>query len=425
MGKPLESDFINAHLITNRILMRKMFETLRDKPTSKYFKNIVIKDVDWSVKTFSNNNIPLNFPQKILDKYPYDFEISFTSLGCNMLKCYNNNNNNNNNNNKNINQPMLINNYILGGGEACLAIYKEFNNYLKEKFFLPYIKENDNNEKSIPFETFSIYDEKKDKNYCGIQLTSLKTFSILPSSRWNNGEESAKEYLEKYKDSTPPLRLRELAGLIDAPPLTWDIKKQNAQFNYSYCRRFNKQYNRLEDYCYHSFVRKGANYVFGENFINNTFPSLDNMLINKTLPFEYLNDLIWNNGLKIDDGYSEKVISQTEFEKRLHIAEPDIKLRNTNVINNSSSTIYSKRKNLATQTSNLFAEIVSQIAQDSAIEMSLTTLPSVSARLLKYYSSKFLHRLSTMRNLPASIQLFSLTARIVINEIALKWQLKC
>ena len=50
MSKPTETDFINAHLITDRILLRKLFEELRDRPQSKYFKNVVIKNVDCDVK---------------------------------------------------------------------------------------------------------------------------------------------------------------------------------------------------------------------------------------------------------------------------------------------------------------------------------------------------------------------------------------
>ena len=54
MSKPTETDFINAHLITDRILLRKLFEELRDRPQSKYFKNIVIKNVDWRKKNISS-----------------------------------------------------------------------------------------------------------------------------------------------------------------------------------------------------------------------------------------------------------------------------------------------------------------------------------------------------------------------------------
>ena len=131
MSKPTESDFINAHIVTDRILLRKLFEELRDRPQSKYFKHVVIKDIPWNEKTF-RNSFPLNFPIEFLEKYPFDFEISFTILGCNMLKCYNNNNNTQQ-------QPTLINNAIYAGNEACTAIYKEFNDYLREK--IPFSKE--------------------------------------------------------------------------------------------------------------------------------------------------------------------------------------------------------------------------------------------------------------------------------------------
>ena len=492
MAKPLESDFINAHLATSRVLMRKMFETLRDRPQSKYFKNIIIKDVAWSEKTFLSDSTPLNFPPKFLEKYPYDCEISFTSLGCNMLKCYNNDCNNNNNKSL-LFQPVLINDYILGGGEACLGIYKEFEDYLTEEFNLNMNnnnnddddkadKDNNNNNdddddddgdngeekekekedepkeietpkrrrrrrrkrvcedgdygiddddliinkntKPIPFETFSIFDSDKNCHYCGVQLTPLKTFSILPSSRWSDDNNmSAREYVEKYK-KTAPLQLRELAGLVDAPPLTWVKETQNVRFNKSYCTRFNKMYSSSDDVCYHHFIRTGFNYLFGENFINNAFPNLENMLINGSLPFEHLHDLINGHGLDIDAGYEEKPVSQTEFEKRIHVDQPDVTTNRTSVI---PSYLEKKRTVFATHVNNAFVDIVEQIAKDAAVEMSLTALPSVAARLLKHYSSKFLARALVVQHatsLPVSIRLFSLTARMAINQAALKLTIK-
>ena len=425
MAKPIESDFINAHLISQRILHRKMFETLRDRAQSKYFKNIVIKDVEWSKKTFKHNAMPINFPKKFLEKYPFDFEISFTTLGCNMLKCFTDYKKYTSSSSL---EPVLINNYIFGGGEACLAVYEEFNSYVKEKFNLVAIKPTD----YLPFETFSIYDKIKDQNYCAMQLTPLKTFSILPSSRWqyNEGQITAREYLKKYKNhNIPPLQMREFAGLVDAPPLTWNLKKQNVHFNFDYCARFNKTYNEARDECYQAnFIRTGFNYLLGESFVNNAFPSLENMLIHGSFPFEHLHSAI-NNGdrFKLDFGYSEKPITQSNFESKIFVTEPDLSTEKSHVIDNSAALFERKKQKMATRINNIFAEIASQVAIDAAIEASVTVLPNVTARLLKHYSAKFLHRALLIQHsstLPISVRLFSLTARAVLNQLTIKLAVK-
>ena len=319
MAQPTESDFINAHIVTNRILLKKLFQELRDRPQSKYFKNVIIKDIDWNKKTLKNK-MPINFPHEFLKKYPYDFEINFTVLGCNMLKCYKHKK-------TFCPTPVLINKYLFACNEACFSVYNEFNDYLKEKFDLnniSMISDNNNNDDDnniLPFETFSIHDSVKEKNYCGIQLTPLKTFSILPSSRWWNDENiSAKEYVEKHKHL--PLQLRELSGLVDAPPLTWNKQTQNVHFNRDYCKRFNKKYDETKDYCHYKFLRKGVNYLFGENFIN-MFPDLEQILLDGSVPFEHLHAVIQERGLDIDKGYEEIPIQQKELEKQTFNDIPD------------------------------------------------------------------------------------------------------
>ena len=437
MAKPIESDFINAHLISQRILLRKMFETLRDRPQSKYFKNIIIKDVEWSKKTFSHNATPLNFPKKFLDKYPFDFEISFTTLGCNMLKCFTDYRKYTAKSSSSPLKPVIINDYIFGGGEACLAVYEEFNSYVREKFNLVAINtiDNNNDDNYLPFETFSVYDKIKNQNYCAIQLTPLKTFSILPSSRWQyseNEEEgeggeriiTAREYFKRYKNSSiPPLQMRELAGLVDAPPLTWNLKKQNAHFNSRYCARFNKTYDDDRDECCQkNFVRTGLNYLLGESFVNNAFPTLENMLIYGSFPFEHLHDR-----LKLNFGYSEKSTTQSNFESKIFVNEPDLSTEKSHVIDNSAALFQRKKQKMAAQINNIFAEIASQLAIDASIEASFTVLPNVTARLLKHYSTKFLHRALLIQHsssLPVSIRLFSLTARAVINQLTIKMAIK-
>lgn len=407
MVKPTETDFINAHLITDRILLRKLFEDLKNRPQSKYFKNIIIKNVNWDEKTL----YPLNFPKEFLKKYPFDFEASFTTMGCNMLKCYKHK--------ENHNHPTLINDSIYACSEACVAIYKEFNDYLREKFNIKVNKNNDD----FPIETFSIYDKNKNKNFCGIQLTPLKTFSILPSSRWWNKDISVEDYVKKFKD-TAPLQLRDLAGLVDAPPLTWNTAKQTAHFNSEYCRRFQKQYLPETDECFLRFHRKGLSFLFGHHFIN-MFPDIDEIIKNGSIPFKYLKDYIVGDGLNINEGYVEKRVSQAQLERNTYVNIPDKITENSHVVNNkkvASSASFSQKKTIII---NLYIQIIEEIAKETGIEMSLTTLPSLSARLLKHYSSKFLEQmLLSSHSLPISIRLFSLTARLVINELTIKMAIK-
>lgn len=407
--KPTASDFINAQLVTDRILLRKLFEELRDRPQSKYFKNITIKNVHWHEKTFRHSQFPLNFPQEFLEKYPFDFEASFTTLGCNMLKCYKHK--------KDHDKPTLINNSIYACSEACVAIYKEFNDYLREKFNI-LIKEKKKEEEDFPVETFSIYDKVKNENFCGIQLTSFKTFSILPSSRWFTDKDiSVEEYV---KDNST--NLRNLAGLVDAPPLTWNTEKQNAHFNRAYCKRFQKEYLAEKDECFLKFHREALSFLFGYNFVN-MFPEFEDVIINGSIPFEHLKDYITGNGLNINDGYFEEPVSQLQLEEKMYVDTPDRITENCRVINNKSSSSFQQRKVAAAAAAinNIFVQIIEEAAKEAGIEMSVTTLPSISARLLKHYSSKFLERaLAKNSFLPLSIRLFSLTARMVINELTIK-----
>ena len=86
----------------------------------------------------------------------------------------------------------------------------------------------------------------------------------------------------------------------------------------------------------------------------------------------------------------------------------------------SSSSAFIKKRAAVV---NVFTEIVEEISKEISIELSVTTLPNISARLLKHYSSKFLERVlvvSHSSSLPVSIRLFSLTARLVINELTIK-----
>ena len=257
----------------------------------------------------------------------------------------------------------------------------------------------------------------------------MKTWSILPSSRWWNKENiSAKEYIEKYKYS--PWQLRELAGLVDAPPLTWNTENQDVNFNVTYCNRFHKNYNFEKDECYSRIHRLALNFLFGENFVN-MFPDFNaDTIINGSLPFEYLHSYIVGDGLKINPGYVEKSITQSELENKLFNNIPDKKIIKENIIDfssSSSSNYLIKREN---NILNIFNDLIEDMAKETGIETTFTSLPSVTSYLLKHYSSKFLERAlafsssSSSFQLPLSIRLFSLTARLVINELTIKLAIK-
>ena len=218
--------------------------------------------------------------------------------------------------------------------------------------------------------------------------------------------------------------MRNLAGLVDSPPLTWDTAKQNASFNIPYCDRFQKEYSRLRDECYLRFHRKGLSYLFGHNFVN-MFPDLDDIIKNGSIPFEHLKDYILGNGLNVNEGYIEKPASQSDLERYSYVENPDIITENSRVIGTNSSPTASSSAFIKKRAAavNVFAEIIEEISKEIGIELSVTTLPNISARLLKHYSSKFLEQtlvVSHSSSLPVSIRLFSLTARLVINELTIK-----
>ena len=437
---PTETDIIFSHLVTNRILLRRLFEELRDRPKSKYFKNVIITDIPWDPNVF-----PKNFPIEFLKKYPSNFKISFTHLGCNMLKCYqpkdNNNNNNNNNNsiNDNNNNPILINNLYYANSEACIEIYKEFNSYLKEKFNLKLNDDDDDDDdnfQSFPLETFSIKDGKTDTNYCGVQLTPLKTFSLVPSSRWRGNEEenlSLRDYIAKYK-KTNPIQLGELAGLVDAPPLTWNTEKQNASFNAKYCTRFNKAYDEENDECYFLHHRKALNFFFGESLVNQ-FPDFEDALKNWTLPMQHVYDYVLPNGsLSINKGYIEREINQQQLEDALYVDIPDMITNNVYIVNNNnndnnndndSTTISSQFNKIKRKMGSIIIDFLYSVGQDTAIDASLTTLPNVGAHLIKHYSATFLKNILQTTttgaggNLPIAVKMASLMTRMAMNKLTI------
>ena len=395
--KPTQSDYITAHLIADRILLRKMFEELRDRSESKYFKNIVIEDVEWNYKK-------LNAPESFFNKYPYDFKVSFTTLGCNMLKCYYSNKPN----------PTLINGYLFGNSEACFGIYKEFNDYLINKFNLGIINNDDST--TFPFETLSIELSNKD-TICGTQLTELKKFAILPSSRWSKDDDND-------DDKSHRTRISERAGLVDAPPLTWNTEKQNIKFNYQYCQRFIKDYNKKDDYCYDRIHRKVLKYLFGQNIVN-FFPDLDQIILNGGhLPIQYIHDYIWGNDLEVNRGYKEYDIDQNELERNVFVEIPDKKVneKNVEIINFSSSSNFNYLTKKSLELESIIIDILRDTGIDLTIESAATTVPAITARLLKHYSSQIIEKALNASSslLPVSIRIGSLMARTIILDVMIK-----
>ena len=153
-------------------------------------------------------------------------------------------------------------------------------------------------------------------------------------------------------------------------------------------------------------------------------PDLDDVILNGSIPFEHLKHYILGNGLHINEGYVEEPISQLQLERNAYVDTPDRITENYRIVSSSSSSSSSSFQQKRAAIINIFTEFIEEVAKETGIEMSLTTLPNISARLLKHYSSKFLERVlaasASNNSLPLSIRLFSLTARLVISELTIK-----
>ena len=413
-------DITFSSIIADRILMRRNFEILRDRPNSKYFKNIIIKDVEWN----KNFELPSNIPKSFLQKYPYDCEIYFTTLGCNALKCYKHNYS------KPCENPFVINKgEVYGCSDACSGIYREFNDFLRENFDIDNINSNDKTE--FPFETISIKDETNNCDYCGIQLTNYKKYAILPSSRWNDGEEDDDDddvipFIEKYKKE--PLKLSQIAGLVDSPPLSWSVSDQDAHFNKEYCNRFLKQYDEENDVCTKRPHRVALGYIFGDNFLN-LFPDLD---YTGKVPHSYLTDMILAKGLNVNTGYIKDYITQSELERRVFSNNADIRVTDggvnvTSYKKSSSNTTSTKVSERTIEVNNILLEILKSLSMDEGLEMGLTQTPAIAAKLLHYYSPKILkYALSSTKyaTIPFTTRLSAAIVRTIILDISVKTTIK-
>ena len=391
------SDIAIATFMVSRISYRKTMETLQQRIGSKYFKNIVIQNVPWK-------NIPPNFPKAFLDENPYDFEVKFTTLGCNMLKCYYDVKTNC--------QPgsgsaILINEREYACSEACYAVYNEVLEFLKERFgnVLTSVLNNtvtdNHSSKPIPFETWSIHVKESNEEYCGVQLSALKTLALRPSSRWSPSDENDAQSYQKnpvaYAKNRNTSQLKKAAaGLIDAPPLSWNIQHQNINFNPVYCKRFRKYYDSQSDQCHSHVHRQILGFILGTQIVNQfsddelldvfALTGGSSILIDEWDKQDYMD---------VDRGYSEKVVPQSVLEKELFVDKADVVVSSENVslIEQYTTTTYNSLDVIINNLNSEFSDLLT-LLKDGAItitEIEVTTqVPKIISRLLKYFSENIL-----------------------------------
>ena len=433
MALPTINDIVFSNIIADRILLRKNFEMLRDRLGSKYFKNIVIKDIEWN----KNFELPSNFPVSFLEKYPYDFEISYDILGCNMLKCYKHDYS------KPCGEtPFLINSSVFACSEACYQVFEEFNQFLFDTFDITDITNTESDTTTttathhqqqnfeLPMETLSIKGKGPDYEcFCGMQLVDLKKFAIFPSARYENidGIEGLEieQYVEKYKDQ--PLKLSDMAGLVDAPPLNWSDIDQDIHFNATYCSRFVKKYDFNTDECYDEPHRKVLGYLFGENVVK-LYPDLSQYLTGP-LPIDFITDSILQKGLNIDIAYFEKNISQHVLEMNQFVDIPDKKLYpesdyHVNVINLKSVPFsVTELVKQGEELNSIIVDILKNVIQDVGIEAAVTQTPLIISKLLKYFAPKVLNRVLYSTEsiiVPITTRLSSLLIRSMISQMSIQ-----
>ena len=446
---PTLTDITRGLLIVNRILLRRAFERLKSRRDSKYFKNIIIKNIEWGEIT----PIPKNFPDEFRALFPYDFTVEYTTLGCNMLKCYKHDYK------KPCRGNFIINKNIPVCSEACRGVYEEFNAYLGEQFKLNHLpKSNSHNE--LFFETFSI--EKHHNNgsgsercYCGMQLTDLKRFGILPSSRWIPNEKgnsnvdeieddspsstflTKRKYWQIHRDN--PLQVCDMAGLVDSPPLTWDINDQNLKFNPKYCTRFRKYYDPEVDRCLKPVHRKVLGFVFGNN-VTNQFSDSDLLNIS-TMPTSYIieSTMTANKIPELNPGYKERLVSQKKIERGFFTKIPDKVIKRREMVNiikpqnerDIEGLMVGHYKDeisikVGSEIGLSVLKILLVIGEDVLIEEGIESSPAISTFLLKYYSKKFI--LDTTKNIimigrgvkgliDSGLQLATIILRAIISEV--------
>ena len=424
---PTDTDITFAAILTHRVLLRRNFETLRDRANAKYFKSVVINDIPWGVKT----GCPKNVPAEFLERHPFDFEVRFTTLGCNKLKCYKND----------YSQPcrgrdpFVINGYVYACHEACFGVQEEFDEFLTEKFTLQEINTRDKSE--LFFETMSF--QSGDHSFCGIQLTGLKTYAIFPSSRWvvENEDDrhlSVTEYAEKYKSDA--WKMRDMAGLVDAPPLLWNTADQDVNFTRQYCSRFKKAYDAVNDACYTRGHRQVINFILGENFTQQ-FSNQDMLRFMSGLPpIDLITSRLQKPHLSVNPEYSERTITQEKLQRDTFTSQADKTLGDDDVINqlNVSSALPASLDVVThrwEEVDNYFYDLLQSMAEETITETAIVQSTAAMSRLLKFISRSAIHRAILTRatsskafSLPLVTRLSCLVVKGVMNKMLLRVAVK-
>ena len=443
---PTQRDITTALLVADRILLRRAFENLKNRNGSKYFKNINIRNVPWGEIT----PIPKNFPPDFRAKYPFDFVAEYTTAGCNALKCYKHDYD------KPCRgaPPYLINNKFSACSESCYKVYDEFNDYLCEKFKIKIDDEKKNNSGELFFETFSIenpysMESGTDRYFCGMQLVELKRFAALPSSRWGekkfdssfSSPSPSSTYLthKGFKDiyDNYPMKVCDMAGLVDAPPLDWNIETQNVNFNAAYCERFRKFYDSDTDSCMKQTHRKILGFIVGDNIIN--------QYRDEELLFPFLL-LIDEQGLMaLNVGYEEKKITQKILEQKFYTEYPDkyiqkreqivvIKpqkereIRAIDALNHYKDVISNK---VAQEMGTAILELMREIGENILIEEGITSSPTIALYLLKYYSKSFVRKTTqqlthtTKGLVNCAMRMMIIVSKAIVSKVSLQLAIKC
>lgn len=435
MALPTTKDILVANLLAQRILKRKIFMELKEQ--TRYFHNVEITDIPWHEGLFdTSKNVPNNISPEFLAKYPFDFKVTFNTLGCNMLKCYKHNYREACKG-KN---PTVINNEFFKCQSGCYEVFEEFNDFLIQRFNLTNVMKGRRpqaNMMELPFETTSIKD-RHNNCFCGIQLTELKRFALLPSSRWldwTTAEKEVKMALDPEKApayltakyANQPIHRRRLAGLVDSPPLGWNVANQNIKFNYSYCDRFVKEYDADIDACYTRKDRKAVGFLLGESFVQQ-FPDPEKLSL-ENYPLEYVYETVAGlNGIKeINKGYVERRVTHDMVSERTFTTHPDKKTsKDIQVINfHKFKTSTAKLFNDDDNDQGLGTALL-EMVQAMAIEMSAETatvnLPRIMAKLIAKKVTPNLIESVILKN--ATIPFVTRAASVLIRTQLVNFSLK-
>ena len=432
------SDVITAYHIISRVLLRQTLEQLSQRKDSKYFKNIIIKDIPWGQIT----PLPLNFPEDFKKKYPFDFIAEFSTLGCNLLKCYKHDYEKSCRGH----EPFIINHSIGVCPEACYKVFDEFNQFIFDRFEM---KSQNDKGREMMFETYSM--EKPDETgvgpnqyYCGMQLVDLKRLAILPSARWNmkynsNSPSPSSTYLtnEHFRElfEHKPTKLCDVAGLVDSPPLDWNVQMQNVNFNQTYCERFRKTYDPSTDTCLKGAHRKALGFIFGDNVINQL--SETELLIPISLVLRAF------ESTKINPGYIEEAVSQEHYERNFFVDESDKIIQPNEMISitkprlsyqfNSIDSFNHYRSLIAESIGITFGKamlfLILAMGEEALIEEGITSSATFLAFLMKNYSKSFIKKLQSVVNattgpIRAGLRILLVTVRAVLTEVWVQLALK-